>query len=661
MIVLGSYLFYCLLGDEAWKRMLAYAGESRQVELALHFDSTASELGGLPWEMMCSPEGYLVAHPKPRVAISRLLTPIQMPAEAHLPAPLKVLFVVGADMNDVHIEPAAEYLGLLRRLEAKGRWLTSRVLLRATVDDVRNELSHFRPSVVHFICHGTDDSKIELAGDEPTDGPVALGGTQLLALLRDPDKQELPAVVVLNACYSAGVPAALETVPLATELVVGGVPVVVGMAGRVSDHACRLLTRRFYEALLHGECVVTATAEGRRAGFIELGDPYETVDWAFPTIFLADQVSPFLTVDAEHGDWDWLHAAARDYRRINNPKAFCGRLEILGDAYRELVRPAKTMGRRVLAVEVPQLHEPVGRREQYGKTRLLQELAGQAVQEGHVPCLPAGLEPPSNLLQAVVGIFRASLVTRRLLRLNRTPHSDVVDYASLDLDTASLAAPPHVDPQAAFLRHVGYLYQEAGKRPSTPSRDAEAIRVVLANDLAKLAEEAREQLPGARVLVLLDEVHRYDAGTQDLLNLLDGTGLGTPEDPVPVVLAFSRVTDVQLASATLALTSFLEDEPSHVNFVPLGPFLPPQDERWPYQQFLLHYKVPVVVNEKMAQHASDLFNDLYEATRGIPSYLQLPNESVEIIVRTNLRPYIGLLKHADDQAILENAQRQKAS
>jgi hypothetical protein len=41
--------------------------------------------------------------------------------------------------------------------------------------------------------------------------------------------------------------------PLAVQLVEIGVPVVVGMAGEVSEQACRFFARRFYEGFLEGE------------------------------------------------------------------------------------------------------------------------------------------------------------------------------------------------------------------------------------------------------------------------------------------------------------------------------------------------------------------------------------------------------------------------
>ena len=75
--------------------------------------------------------------------------------------------------------------------------------------------------------------------------------------------------MVLSACSSAAANGNAadsrllgghEVAPLAGELVRGKVPVVVGMAGEVSGHACRLFTRAFGAALVRGLSLVQGTA-----------------------------------------------------------------------------------------------------------------------------------------------------------------------------------------------------------------------------------------------------------------------------------------------------------------------------------------------------------------------------------------------------------------
>src|SRR5262249_26450553 len=153
----------------------------------------------------------------------------------------------------------------------------------------------FAPDVVHFICHGEWDSGgrffLSLIDD---DKPGAVSPLRAQQLREDIFATAMPKVVVLNACFSANSgdgyhvrPDRLQQ-PLTVDLVEMGVPVVVGMAGEVSDQACRLFSRRFYEALLHGEPIVEAAAQGRRAGILGGGgdDPRSSPDWSLPVLFL---------------------------------------------------------------------------------------------------------------------------------------------------------------------------------------------------------------------------------------------------------------------------------------------------------------------------------------------------------------------------------------
>src|SRR5262249_59345873 len=106
-----------------------------------------------------------------------------------------------------------------------------------------------------------------------------------------------PTLVVLSACYSGGgagnggILAVRHMAPLAVELVQGGVPIVIGMAGRIAEHPCRVFTRRLGEALATGEPLVLASSDARFAALHDdNAGARASVDWAFPTVFLSERV-----------------------------------------------------------------------------------------------------------------------------------------------------------------------------------------------------------------------------------------------------------------------------------------------------------------------------------------------------------------------------------
>jgi CHAT domain-containing protein len=174
--------------------------------------------------------------------------------------------------NDV-IRPGAEYLGLVRGLRTNELSLKLHLLLEANVDTLSAAIEEFRPTVVHFICHGDVSSAgagfLELTDPQDPSKSASVYGPSLIGALRTKKNLPLPQIVVLNACYTAAArfwKVGQVASPLSVELLQSGVPVVVGMAGRVADQACRLFTRGFYESLLTQGEIAVAAGEGRRAG-----------------------------------------------------------------------------------------------------------------------------------------------------------------------------------------------------------------------------------------------------------------------------------------------------------------------------------------------------------------------------------------------------------
>jgi hypothetical protein len=661
MEALGRYLFACLIGDEFWAEMQARADGS-PMELALKWARSEWELGSLPWEMMHGPQAFLAADPQRDVAITRLVAdaPVVTPA---FDVPIKVLFVVGASIDDASIRPGAEYLPLLRKLEARGLdvGINARVLLGATSEAVEEELIRFGPSIVQFICHGEGprgkaSGSIELVSNEDPSQKDRLGIDRLRVLLKAGGK--LPSAVVLNTCYLGGTAAAQEAVPMAAELVAEGIPIAVGMAGRVADRACRLFTRGFYVALLSGLSIPAATAEGRRAGIVHLGNPTKSVDWAFPTLLMAESAPAKIEIDdATRNGWIQLERIAERFRTVANPPVFCDRLDFLEDLYRELVG-SSPKARRVLAIK-----EEPAEQSKFGKTRLLEEMAAQATRDGHVPCLVSfedGKDKPTNLLQLALAIWLAVLTTRDHFFFNTLPDSEVVGLVQRHLGE------PNFDPDelglVPYQQKIIQLYQRTGDLVAAEvSSHRMPVSSALRQDLSALVLEAGKRRAGARVVVLIDEVHRFDAAAADLVapGMLDATGLGTDQEPVPVVFAFTSAKDAASAAAVEALTDFLGKARSYViQDRILGPFSEPSKDPLPYRQFLLHYTPRLVIGRDAdPMIAQQMLERLHVMTKGIPSMLESPNESVEALISLarELRP--ELLEIADDDDLLEELGR----
>jgi hypothetical protein len=650
----GRYLFHALIGDALWAGIVSKAPVAeglQRIELALSWPDSEWELSRLPWEMMHDGQAFLANQPPRLVAILRLVGPS---AEGEHKVNPRVLFVVGAHLKDPEIRAGAEYLGLLRRLQDVSLGLDSYVLLEATGEKIQSAVRSFQPSVVHVIAHGSFSlgpprGVLRLFSDDKSSKTQDFHADQLIGFLNrgEEDAPDYPPIVILNACYTGaqpssgpprtlgpngGLPTARQVIPLAAELARGGIPMVVAMAGKVSDFACRLFTRKFYEALLVGE-PIAAAARGRRAGcyLFTNGDPANSLDWVYPTIFLRDGAS--LTTDTAAARLAARRMeAARQFRKNNDPAAFCDRFKFF-QLYRDIT--SEKSARRVLAIYESRLPAS-GPRDQYGKSRLLEELAAYTVRGGHVPChVTQDIDPkPKTAIELAVEIWRAAAVTRKHLGLPqvRNPDSEIVRLWQWAQGNKALAL--HADVADALLVSSG---------PADPG----VVRVAIQRDLLRLRDEAG----GAGVVVLFDEAQSYTDAARDLLKMLDQFGLGAPAHPIPVVFTFKKTEEYP--APFQILHNFVNQAPSFLHAYELQPFEDPLADRTIYLQFLLHLNPPLIVRTHKVTPADvdAVFEGLHEQIQGIPSRLKSDNKELLAIIKFGQRQRIFTV--ANDDEILE--------
>jgi hypothetical protein len=414
----GHYLFATLLGDDLWARVQAAAGAG-PLELAITLSGDDSSMLRLPWEAMHGPD--LVLAQLPSLVITRRIRDDQRPASTpwsarvvEVDSPLRVLFVVGAAANSDEVRLGVEYLGLLRGLRRGPVGLNHQVLFRATPQALEAAVRWFRPNVIHLICHVSCVGQACGLRLNCAKGPVTLDAGELLNRLRTAGDQPLPAAVVLGVAVPPGQTAAPDAAEaagrLAVDLVKGGVPLVVTLAGEATEPSCRLFMRRFYEALLcPAQCdLAQEAALGRRMGLPDpaverlAGNgtvrhqgvyPWTTSDWALPRLVMPDaavEVRP----RAERDDWlIRCHSVATGYYLDKDFPAFCARMELF-ELYDGLLRgaafqapPAGRGELQALAITVAVADDAIGTRPQYGRTWLLEEFAAKAVRDGHVPLM----------------------------------------------------------------------------------------------------------------------------------------------------------------------------------------------------------------------------------------------------------------------------------
>ncbi len=566
----GRYLFETFLGEAAWAEVREAAGGSL-VELALSWPCERADLHRLPWEMMSGPDGLLAEGGPMPVAIVRTVAGTSSVPISQVEPPSRVLFVVCAPLSDPKVRAGAEVMGLIRQFPddtgGKRRGIRERFLLGSskgqgvTPSELREEVRRFPPDVVHFIGHGdydtvTGNGYVVMGRDAgESDGDVNRDARFLLSLLRHPGSAgqpggALPKIVVLGTCYSAGARTGrlldtVDTAPLAAELVAGGVPVVVGMGGKISDIRCRLFTRRFGAALIGKGSLAEATACGREAAPPATG---LSSDWAYPTVFLAESVPAGFVPVSDGGGWAEMVERWIDGFKVNDEPVFCGREDVFEKFHRLF-----GAGEPVLAVRTP----PV---PQIGRTRLLHEMTAQILRDRNIPCLvsernASAQTGPRSLGEFALVVVKAMQETRDVLGLD-PPESCAVfeklhDTGLIEAGQLPGAGPGRDDWYEALLVMVdGWLTSDDKAVKDKLKLVPRAVRRALQDDLAALADDARRRYPelkdsGARPVVLLDDLHHYD---RQVFNDIAGKVLGAPgafglgpssDERVPVIAVYA--------------------------------------------------------------------------------------------------------------------------
>jgi CHAT domain len=519
----GKLLFDAAFGGQTWRQLVADTAAEPYLELAIRGPAESPSLHALRWEALydgataVAARGTVIEPGSPGllpVGIVRLV-PSALPLIQNVPGRLssvnripRVLYAIGSRLTDPRVRAGAEFMGILRHLERKGGSIQPRVLQSASAESLTRELEHFQPDVLHVIGHGhlfpeEHCVKLQLRAESPGGGDDWLTAGQLLDVFAAAN--HTPKVVVLSACQTASAPAdgaqdsPVNSLPFAARLVAGGVPIVVAMAGDISDTACRVFTRALTQAIGEGVLIADAVIRGRQAAFRARPD-LESADWALPAVFLAEQLPPGIRL-VDTAPINAMRQRIFDLNLGWDP-VFCGRGEFV-DAMDRLLD-----GSDPLNVLVAYTQDPA---KSYGGLRLLQELAARAVRAGCFPVLlgPYDQDPPPNRARFAADLSDKLADIRANLGL-RQKEDRIVAVAE------SGAKPLHL---VAAIREA--LEELIAELPATdPVAAAPQPRVVL---LCHRADR------------WVDDIDHLDA-LDDLLGMLGQRGLTPGAYPVPVVL-----------------------------------------------------------------------------------------------------------------------------
>jgi hypothetical protein len=288
---------------------------------------------------------------------------------------------------------------------------------------------------------------------------------------------------------------------------------------------------------------------------------------------------------------------------------FCDRLDLLNHSYQLLLR-AGEKGPRVLAIMVALAeHDSI----RYGKTRSLEEICARLVLDGHVPCFSWEVEEvstPSGLTWAV-----ASAIADARARFGLEP----AEYEIFKLNDAAEAN------LAPRVREQLKLHPSRSPEAGLGRYHNQVLAAAIYQDLRNLADAVGEDTREPKVVLVLDDVHRFGIGAcQFLIEHLVVPGcLSGPRNHVPVVMAFSAAGGkAEYGPEVKDLRSLLEGK--RVVMHPLSKLeaLPdPDKDRYPWDQFLMGQRPPLVADANGQPRVQKAFKMLLDRTGGVPSML----------------------------------------
>lgn len=542
-VAYGRHLFDALLGPRGWAALdTPAAGHPLVVELSWG----PGPLHRFVWELMHDGHHYLALRAQAPVAFVRLVKPpgaaggTAIPGPVTITRPPRVLFAVGSPLDDRQVRAGAEVMGLLREFERdscrQGTAVRARVLTNTSLARLRRGCEELDPDVVHLIGHGRWDGedevgKLTLTSDsadalrEPPADESGSGEEHTAAAMADAmgvtpgcvaSGRSGPTLVVVSAC-DGGVASTDAGLPLGAELAASGVPIVIAMAGAISDTACRIFTRSVVASVARGKDFIDALATGRFAAFAHARNTPKYVDWALPAIFLqAELPDAFKLADPQA--MEAVRALIRNHDHIDNP-LFAGRHELLDDLD-VLLGPGNP--------GVLVLHSTYPRR--VGGTRALRELAAEAIRKGHVPVRIGSFLSTDDAPTTFPALARA--IAGKIVEIAKGEEQVPPPRCTLLLLTGYDPDTPAGAPSADDL-----LELETAQSAPSARRLVDALR----SDMFALQATMAGRHPGvfrddAAPVLLLDDVHLYTDGLAQLREQLKPTGLGVGPRKLPVVL-----------------------------------------------------------------------------------------------------------------------------
>lgn len=623
---LGYHLFETIIGTKNWNTIIDQ--KEQIIDIDLMWESEDKLFARIPWEIMHDSKRFILRNYRNLVTITRIATQSEH-AKVTLSIPPSVLFVIGSNLDDTNVRAGSEYLGLLKWLETKNLVFNSRILLNANLTTLDLEIDKYKPSVIHFVCHGdinANNSAVIQLGQNVIDYQL------LLNLIRN--HESYYPMIILNCC---------ESTLFAQELINFRIPYAIAMSGSISDSACRNFTRSFYDDILQGKPLHISMSHAR---FVPSNNK---IDWARPVLYRNKNIELEIN-EKEKEKYCNKCTFAKKYTENWKPKTLCDRNDLIR-GYQDLIKDDENC---VLLIKQ---RGSIAQQGKLGRTMALQAMSSLALRDGFIPCFITfkdDLFKNFSINNVMVNRFRIAQNIVQGIRETISNTLKLGEYRLSDTETNKLKL-LKINGEESKVLHP--KVNELVKYYDTSSDQIDintlitALRIDLTN-MTKYYKKITEK--PEKIILIIDDAQKipeellseflYD-WIKEFFSSLDDT------IPIKIVMAVNCTSDKISAMVNLFPTQI----GPKVDELMLKPFSDPQSDITPYIQFLLSRDRPLIPDTNDTTKAMKIFNILHKYVQGFPS--ELISEVIEATLL--VCEEMGHIKRGNEETILKLVQKFK--
>jgi hypothetical protein len=321
----GKYLYQLLTPGnikQEWDQLRAqHENDGLTTLLEIH----PIDWRSLPWELLYSGQMHLFHDQKHAIG---LRIPNGEAASYSFNWPLRMLVIIGGDCG-IPIECEDELMAIKRGIFQFSLRIDLSVLKPPlTIEVVENEIKRFRPHILHFVGHGTSNNGGELQL-EGLGNNAFWNRDEIRAALTGLNSDEIPRIVLINACQSAGAGGILGDTAVAAAFEDIRCPAIIAMRGDIFGNTARTFAECFYKQLAELGINRPDLAFCQAVAKISKPNIKQRV-WSLPRIYFQETVQAVFPVNGECGGFDKL---SRKYDDLKELRPFVDRKDERFDLY----------------------------------------------------------------------------------------------------------------------------------------------------------------------------------------------------------------------------------------------------------------------------------------------------------------------------------------